>query len=276
MADQHDRDLEDLLADVDNILDAPPPNEEEASVSSNHSTATSKDDDPTVPDPTQPDLGDTFEEEQTERPPTEADLEEAFKAAVITALKGGSNTSPPPKGPKMGEVITAGGRPLIRMGGVPDAAWTKLVRKSKVHPNQFRSIDPTKHYKVGLGLTPLDPVWTKSTKLSVLQDHVHKMLVHSGMEQHEYLPDPHKPTRMVNAILQPHLFARDLEATTATIKAQSKHYDGYDQGNDQLAHDFLLKCLDQDLNDKVGGLDHTDDLFLVTWIKVVRAWNIMT
>ena len=96
------------------------------------------------------------------------------------------------------------------------------------------------------------------------------------MEQHEFLPDPHDSTKMVNAILHPHAFARDLEATTKTAKSQAKRYDGYDEGNDQLAHEFLLQCLDTELNEKVGGLDHSDDLFIVTWIKVVRSWTIMT
>ena len=107
----------------------------------------------------------------------------------------------------MGEVIEVDGKHLIRMGGIPNSKWTQLVSKSKMHPNQFRSIDPTKHYKVGHGLKALDPVWTKSTKLSVLQNHIHQHLVASGMEQHEFLPDPHDSTKMVNAILHPHAFA---------------------------------------------------------------------
>ena len=37
-----------------------------------------------------------------------------------------------------------------------------------------------------------------------------------------------------------------------------------------------MQCLDSELNEKVGGLDHSNDLFLITWIKVVRSWSIMT
>ena len=217
------------------------------------------------------------EEEEEEHQPRPDELQELLAKEFMSVLVEKHNkSSKKPKGPKMGEVITVDGKRLIRMGGVPNCTWTGLTRKSKMHPNQFRSIDPTKHYKVGLGLKPLEPVWTKSTKLSVLQNHVHQHLVASGMEQHEYLPDPHKPTRMVNAILHPHLFARDLDATKKVVLSQAKLYDGYDQGNDQLAHEFLLQCLDSELNEKVGGLDHSNDLFLITWIKVVRSWSIMT
>ena len=286
MAQQHEENMEDLLnQDLDNLfaLEEPhAPDGEEASVSSNNNTD-DQDDDPGEPGLAARDLADSSDEEdedddeaQPPEPDTREELEALLTREFIATLRGQQAKPKKPKGPTMGEVITVDGKRLIRMGGVPDCTWTKLTRKSKMHPNQFRSIDPTKHYKVGLGLKALDPVWTKSTKLSVLQNHVHQHLVASGMEQHEYLPDPHKPTRMVNVILQPHLFARDLEATTAAAKSQAQLYDGYDQGNDQMAHEFLLQCLDSDLNDKVGGLDHSDDLFLVTWIKVVRSWSIMT
>ena len=278
MAQQHEEDLEALLnPELDNLFAVPDPqasDDEEASVSSNHSTV-SQDDNLAVPALEDQDLADSSDEEEEDdeqQQPPRDELEGLLAKELVKALVDKHNKVPKkPKGPKMGEVIEVDGKRLIRMGGVPNCTWTGLTHKSKMHPNQFRSIDPTKHYKVSLGLKPLEPVWTKSTKLSVLQNHIHQHLVASGMEQHECLPDPHKPTRMVNVILRPHLFACDLVATKKAVRSQAKLYDGYDQGNDQLAHEFLLQCLDADLNEKVGGLDHSDDLFLVTWIKVVHS-----
>ena len=280
MAHNLEEELDVLLGEelnLDNLGEEPQPNDEEASASSNHSTD-NEDDNPGAPGLEERDLGDSSDEEEEPPDPSNMSREEAerlFTEAVLNNLR--QNKQPKkPKDPLMGEVITVDGKRLIRMGGVPNCKWTRLISKSKMHPNQFRSVDPTKHYKVGYGLKALEPAWTKQTKLSVLQNHIHQHLVASGMEQHEYLPDPHKPTRMVNVILKPHLFARDLEATTNSVKSIAKCYDGYDQGNDQLAHKFLLDCLDSELNEKVGGLDHSDDLFLVTWIKVVRNWTILT
>lgn len=281
MAQTTNDDLEALLnQDLDNLFHEPgqPNDDEEASAASNHSTESEQDDDPAegLADRDLEDSSDEEEEEPDVAGANAAQLERLMAEELLNSLRARQQPKKKPKGPLMGEVLSIDGKHMIRMGGVPNCMWTKLTRKSKMHPNQFRSIDPTKHYKVGLGLKPLDPVWTKGTKLSVLQNHVHQHLVASGMEQHEYLPDPHKPTRMVNVIMKPHLFARDLESTTKAVKSQAKLYDGYDQGNDQMAHEFLLSCLDSELNDKVGGLDHSDDLFLVTWIKVVRSWTIMT
>ena len=187
MAQEREEDLEALLnQDLDNLFgnDGPPPNDEEASVSSNHSTDEEQDDDPDEDGLVDRDLADSSDEEEEEidQPQTHEDMERMLAMELFKSLRGQQAKTPKkPKGPLMGEVITVDGKRLIRMGGVPNCTWTALTRKSKMHPNQFRSIDPTKHYKVGLGLKALDPVWTKSTKLSVLQNHIHQHLVASGM-----------------------------------------------------------------------------------------------
>ena len=271
------QDVNDLLENID---DQPQdPGNEQASVS--HSSSTDHtDDDPQDrgnlwdPDDASDEEAGDEDQDRDSTQPTQAEMEAEFAKALFKQVVG--EKRPKPKGPIMGEVIEVDGKYLIRMGGVPNCRWTGLARKSTQHPNQFRAMDPTKHYKVGLGLVAMSPPWSKSMKLSLLQNHVMQHLVSCGMEQHAYLPDPHKPTKMVNAILQPHLFARNLEATKGAINNQAKLYDEYDQGNDTLAHDFLLSCLDAGVNDTVGGLDNRSDLFLLTWIKVVRNWTIMT
>ena len=121
-----------------------------------------------------------------------------------------AGNQPPVDAPLMGKVLTIAGKQMILMGGKPKADWSGLDQPSKNHPNQYRSLDPCKSYKVPLGLKPLDPVWSKTDRLSTLQNHVLQTLTNNGMEQHAWLPHPHKPTEMVNAVLNPFLFGRNL------------------------------------------------------------------
>ena len=96
-----------------------------------------------------------------------------------------------------------------------------------------------------------------------------------GMEQNCHLKHPHKAT-MINVVRHPHMFSTDLPLLEKAVKDQMQHYDRFDSENDRALRAMILKSVDPSIRQEVTGLDHMHDGALVTWIKIVREWSIMT
>ena len=146
--------------------------------------------------------------------------------------------------PNMGELVYHGDVWMVRLGGVPNIHWTGLDAKSKkTGSGQYRSLDKTKGYKTAYQLTPLEPKWKKTAKLTTLQQHLLTVLVKCGMEQHCYLRHPHKPNEMLNVIEHPHLISGNMDYVRREVAWQIARYDGWDEENAENAKQFLLDCV---------------------------------
>ena len=95
------------------------------------------------------------------------------------------------------------------------------------------------------------------------------------MQQNCYLKHPTK-NEMVNVVQNPHLCSGDLPLLIKNVKAQMTEYDRYDSENDRALQTCILGSIDSDLSMQVSGLSDMADGALVTWIKIVREWSIMT
>ncbi|CAB9501650.1 unknown protein [Seminavis robusta] len=61
----------------------------------------------------------------------------------------------------------------------------------------------------------------------------------------------------------------------ATVKLAAK-YDSWDNENDYSFRTHLLDCIDPELHEAVSGIQDIGDHSLVTWIKLVQQWSILT
>ena len=187
------------------------------------------------------------------------------------------NTRPDSAQPKMGHLVQVDGKWFAKLGGVPRSDWSGLSKPSQhASGGQYRSLDKTKSYKISEQLTALDPKWQKKHKLTTLQQHIVKQLVKTGMEQHCYLPHPYKPNEVINVVKHPHIVSRDLDFIRKECTKQARAYDDWDRENVEYARDLLLDSIHPSLHPTVAGINDEDDPFLVTWIKVVREWSILT
>ena len=190
---------------------------------------------------------------------------------------GGGGAVPPPTGPKMGRVIMVDGKPVYKMGGVPKPDWSGLASYTQPsHPGQYRSVDRSKGLKRYAEIRNLEPKWDLSTPLADLQKFLVLTLKNHGMEQCMYLPHPNNSQEMVNVIMHPHIFARDIMKTKTAVAIQALEYDEWDEENDTTFRDLLLGSLEQKLSNKVCGLHDIGDKALVVWIKLICQWKILT
>jgi len=199
-------------------------------------------------------------------------LQHVFKPPTQTPF----NAMPP----KMGKIVTVDGKQVIQMGGVPLYGWAGLKFTSAVsHPYQYRSLDKTKGQK-GLEhrLPGLEPKWKTTESITRLQTHLLKLLVNNGMEQCAYLPHPNPIKHdMINVVKHPFMTGTDLNhVKTATNTLYHTHFDSWDKENDRAFQQLILDCLDPALLKTVSGLDDLEERALVTWIKVVRQYTILT
>lgn len=204
------------------------------------------------------------------------DMMKAMVQAVTPTKKIKANIAKP----NMGKVVVIDDRTMVHLGGVPKTDWSGLESVSRPHPNQYRGINKSKekgyHMK---GLVGLEPKWSKDKPLLTLQKHLMTNLVEYGMEQCAYLPNrsrPGVPVEMINIILSPHMFSRDMDhVRSATAVLETKH-DSWDQENDQAFRKLILSSVDDKIEAAVNGRADWDDSAQVTWIKVVREWQILT
>ena len=188
-----------------------------------------------------------------------------------------SDTSTEPTKPNMGTVEKADGHWIIKMGGVPKHDWSDLeTLTEEVASGQYRSLDKTKGMKREAAIGHLEPGWSLKDSFQTLQVFVINKCRDYGMEQHCYLNHPHQTTTMVNAVLNPHMFSDNLDFVKRTADTLYAKYDDFDKENERVFKNMLLKSLHPDLKTKVHGLEDQRDRALVTWIKIVRQWKILT
>jgi hypothetical protein len=81
----------------------------------------------------------------------------------------------------------------------------------------------------------------------------------------------------MNIIRHPHVYARDLQYVKSTVQDLiDNKFDEWDKENDRTFRSLLLSSVNSALKDTVAGLADLDDPALVTWIKIVREWTILT
>ena len=193
---------------------------------------------------------------------------------VLDAQKPRSSTTPTV--PKMGTLIEEDGVKVFEMGGVPDVDWTQLVEHTKwKHSGQIRSLDKSKTHRLLSSMPALDPPWQKKQRLTVLQEHLITQAGNFGMQQNCYIQHPTKP-EMVNIVEHPHVYSSDLALLVQKAEAQIQKYDRYDSENDRALRKVILDSVEPTLRQQVSGLSDLNDGALVTWIKIVREWSIMT
>ncbi|CAB9525044.1 hypothetical protein SEMRO_1622_G286620.1 [Seminavis robusta] len=122
----------------------------------------------------------------------------------------------------------------------------------------------------------LDPGWSIKDSFQVLQLFVINKSRDYGLEQHCFMNHPHKVDTMVNVVLNPYMFSGDIGFVKKTADSLYQHYDDFDEENEHTFKNMILKSLHPDLKAKVNGLEDQNDRALVTWIKVVRQWKIIT
>ena len=183
--------------------------------------------------------------------------------------------------PNMGVVVEVDGRMMVRLGGKPKADWSGLEYMSDPNPKQYRSLNRTKDRSDMGGMIALDPKWSKNKPLIGLQQHLMQSLIEAGMEQCAYLPSPKtvlsgQTPELVNAIMKPHMFSRNIDHVRKATADFYAKFDDWDKENDAAARKLILCCTDEALNTAVNGRADVQDRALVTWIKVIREWQILT
>ena len=178
--------------------------------------------------------------------------------------------------PKMGRLLEEDGKKFFEMGGIPDVGWTTLTEQTaRKHAGQFRSLDKPKNSNLFTTMPALNPTWNVKQRLAPLQQHIISVALDYGMEQNCYIKHPNK-NEMINLIEHPHIFSGDLPRLTKAWDDQKAHHDRWDSENDGALRTLILNSVDAPLRNKVSGLHDMDDGALVTWIKIVREWSIMT
>jgi hypothetical protein len=161
-------------------------------------------------------------------------------------------------------------------GGKPTADWTGLAgdeetkQPSYSTPNQLRPVSAASAQKgYNHRKTGMTAKYECVDDLVEFKYSVWEHLEDTGMDTIAYLPDPAKPSRMMNIVKEHSRFT--LATAKELSKTQAEMYDGYDKANDAAARKFLLASIEKKLSNQIYEKLSDDATFPDVWLQFIKS-----
>lgn len=172
--------------------------------------------------------------------------------------------------PTMGVLVAVDvNKHQIRVGFVPNAAWTGIDPKAKhpaPAPGQMRPLygDAKNSYYRVLGL---DDKLQKGGDVKAFQLQVAARMMKNGHYTIAHLPGKQQPNKMFFIV---HFHGQyTVDDVKQLVKPQVLLYDDQDQQNDNEAKEFLLNSLSSDLKKDLNRRIQENDVFPVVWKRLM-------
>ena len=159
-----------------------------------------------------------------------------------------------------------GGRPLVDWSGLDPTS--RMTPKS---PNQQRPVSSSAAQKGHIyrqtGITT-KKLSRADLDLPHFETRVWRHLCDTGLDTIAYVPNPIGSTEMINVIQEHDRFSVD--SVIKLVANQVKKYDDYDIQSDDEATEFLKASLDYDLEKELRDVERPDDVFPVTFMRLIH------
>ncbi len=178
-----------------------------------------------------------------------------------------------PTTPKFGGVQETGSQTWdVWTGGKPKADWSGLedptpaiIKATQFRPSSVTSQAKSHHYRV---MGP-DTKFTRDSELLNFQKKILKHLKLHGMDTVTYLEDPTDTSRVVS-VIEDHAKFNVKEGIKKANDNMKANFDSYAKSDDSDATEYLLACLDSDLENQLYESCTDGDSFVSHWLKLIH------